>query len=425
MKSRTQPYKIIFFASLGTVIEWAEYIFYGYMAVRLSQYFFPSDNSTLNLIKTFGLFAAGYLMRPLGALIFGSLGDSVGRKNALMASMLLMGFATLGIGLLPHYETIGFWAPLLLLALRLVQGLAVSGEYNGAAIFVIEQSNRWPCFSGSFIPASAAVGMVIGGVASYIVSLDSMPEWAYRIPFLIGGVGCWVALWIRGNLEEPKAFLDTKKKIRQAPLKSLFAEYLPNFIRVASIGALTGVYVYIGNVYFVVFLTQYCGFALSKATLIAFCAQGVVALLIPIAGLVGDMSDPTKIYRKACLFAAIGMPVMYALSATGQTHWILVAILIYAVINACMSGTMMFLVQNEFPTELRYRGTALAWSIAVALFGGTAPMLAQLIQNLFKAPYACAFYVSFFGVLTWWVLGVKWPSQSRVVKQDYKPRLAN
>ncbi|HRE30845.1 MAG TPA: MFS transporter, partial [Candidatus Berkiella sp.] len=186
--------------SLGTLLEWAEYTFYGYMALTLSSLFFPSSNPKVALIKTFGIFSAGYIMRPLGAIIFGAMGDNLGRKPALMSSLLLMGFATFTIGCLPTYATIGIGAPLLLLLMRLLQGLAISGEYNGAGIFLVEKSSSNPCLAGSWVSASAAAGMVVGGVAALLVNHPLAPLWAWRVPFLLGGLSCFLGLMCRNRL---------------------------------------------------------------------------------------------------------------------------------------------------------------------------------------------------------------------------------
>lgn len=406
MKSNSYSKRALFLATAGTTLEWAEYIFYGYMALKLSHLFFPQGHETLNLIKTFGLFAAGYLMRPIGAILFGHIGDKYGRRPALMLSMLLMGFATMGIGLLPTYQTIGFYAPLCLLGLRLIQGLAVSGEYNGAAIFVIEQSKQKPCFASSFVPASAAGGMVLGGIAAYIVNLPNMPEWAYRVPFFLGGLGCLLALWLRQSLSDSKEFIQAKACQQAIGYRQIFTEYKLSFIRVGAIAAITGIYVYIGNVYYVVFLTKHVGLSKATATLIATLGQAGVTLLIPLSGYLADFTNPLKFYKRGLIASALCMPFVFILSEAGLSWGLFIAMILYAICNAWMSGPMMKIIQDEFPTLARYRGTALAWSIAVAIFGGTALMVGQWLQDQFSVNYACALYVSLFALITYGILSI-------------------
>lgn len=409
--------KAVGLASLGTIIEWAEYIFYGYMALTLAKWFFPQDNPTIDLLKTYGVFAAGFLARPFGALLFGYLGDAYGRRYALMISMLLMGFATMAIGLLPGYQSIGILAPLLLLVLRIVQGLAVSGEYNGAAIFSIEHNPDQPCFKGSFIPASAAFGMSIGGLAAFVVSLSAMPSWAWRVPFLLGGLGCLLALYLRVGLNDSEEFINAKQKAVPLPLWSLIKTYKSSFLRVGAIAAMTSVYVYIGNVFYVVFLTKTVGFSLTQATFIALLAQLFVAIGILLTGWLGDKINPIRLYQIGLIFTMVSFPFIFVLSASGQLLLLSFGITLYVIGNAWLSGPMMLIVQRAFPTLVRYRGSALAWGIAASIFGGTSLMVASMMQDTFNSIYAPGFYVSIFAVITLVIIritGAKQPTLDRV-----------
>lgn len=207
MKANHSPVAIL---SLGTALEWAEYTFYGYMAFTLSSLFFPQDIPHIGILKTFGVFAVGYIMRPLGAVLFGYIGDRIGRKQALMASICLMGISTFGIGSLPTYTTLGPLSAWLLLAFRLLQGLSVAGEYSGAWIYSIESAKKRPALAGSWISASAAAGMVIGGIAAFCISLPNVPSSAWRIPFLLGGISCFAGLWLEKICQIQVPFLPKK-----------------------------------------------------------------------------------------------------------------------------------------------------------------------------------------------------------------------
>jgi MFS transporter, MHS family, proline/betaine transporter len=185
--------KLIFVSVIGTFLEWTEYCLYGYLAAKISVLFFPQFDARVGLLATFGIFAAGYFARPLGGILFGHIGDTRGRKQALMVSMALMGVATVSIGLLPTYAEWGLFAPLLLLLCRILQGLAVSGEFNGAAIFLIEHAQPgYKNRAGSWVGAAAAAGMVFGALLVALVSYDGLPTWVWRIPFLIGALSCFV-----------------------------------------------------------------------------------------------------------------------------------------------------------------------------------------------------------------------------------------
>ncbi len=403
--------KTLIVGMLGTTMEWAEYVFYGYMAYQLSSTFFVEGNETVNLIKTFGVFAAGYLMRPLGAIVFGTIGDWYGRRTALCWSMLLMGFATACIGLLPGYEQVGIWAPISLLVLRLIQGLAVSGEYNGASIWIIEQHPDRPAFAGSMIPASAAFGMVIGGGASFLVSLSCMPEWAWRVPFLMGGLGCALAWWLRYRLNDKDSYTPSKSRLG---LSELFISHKKGLFQIGVIAAMTGIYVYVCNVYLVVYMTTYLDFAPSTATMVAMLGQILVTLLIPLAGLASDHWGSKRVYMTSMALATVGAPLYFALINAASFGSIGLGLVVYALINGLMSGSMMHLMQGLIPSAARYRGISLAWSISVAIFGGSAMMVAQWLQMSFSSNLACSLYVSAFAVIAWWT--VRGIEQSPITK---------
>ncbi len=181
--------QIILANSIGTLVEWAEFCFYGYLVHLFSHLFFPMLSNSASIIAAFGAFGISYLARPLGGLLFGHIGDKFGRQRALSGAILLMGLATFGVGILPTYNSIGIAAPILLVLLRLLQGVAVAGEYTGAAIYILEHHQARPYFASSWIGASSAAGMLVGALFGVIVSLPAMPDWAWRIPFYCGFIG--------------------------------------------------------------------------------------------------------------------------------------------------------------------------------------------------------------------------------------------
>lgn len=194
-------------ASIGTFLEWAEFTYFAYIANTIAALFFPKLGNSLGLIAAFSVFAVGYFFRPLGSLYFGYLGDKLGRRVALQISIMLMGISSLLIGSLPTYATIGILAPILLVILRCIQGFAVSGEFNGSAIYLIEHDLEKPCQAGSWTGFASASGMMFGGLMATLISFEQMPVWAWRIPFLLGTLSCFCALYFRQNLSESPAFL--------------------------------------------------------------------------------------------------------------------------------------------------------------------------------------------------------------------------
>jgi MHS family proline/betaine transporter-like MFS transporter len=388
--------------SIGTLLEWAEYTFYGYMAVILSPLFFPENAENVAIMKTFGIFAAGYLMRPLGAIIFGHIGDSFGRKPALLASLLLMGFATFSIGCLPTHATIGGAASMLLLLLRMLQGLAISGEYNGAGIFLVEKvGQRYPCLAGSWVSACAALGMVLGGVAALVTSLPEAPSYAWCIPFLLGGITCFVGMWLRRAVSESYAFVPTlPHHKRQLPLVSAFKLYKKSLLLTGAIAAITGVYVYIGNIYIVVYLKQQCHLPTFHATFFAIFGEILVAIFIPIMAYVADKTDAYRQYRLGLALVAVLSPVIFMLAGTGNYFYILLAMVVYGVLNGILCGPMVKILTDQFPPLMRYSGVSFAWSVSAALFSGSAPMIAQYLTTRFDWALAPSFYVSMVAIMT-------------------------
>jgi len=389
--------------SLGTLLEWAEYTFYGYMALTLSTLFFPSSDSTAALMKTFGIFAVGYIMRPLGAVVFGAVGDNLGRKPALMASLLLMGFATFAIGCLPTYASIGVSAPMLLLLMRLLQGLAISGEYNGAGIFLVEKSSGHACLAGSWVSASAAGGMVVGGVAALLTSHPNAPLWAWRVPFLLGGLSCFMGIWCRRHLQESSHFLKDQS-IKRPPLLTLLKQYKRSFVLAGAIAAFTGIFVYIGNIYIVVFLKKTVSLPINHATLFAIFGEIIVAMMIPIMAYVADKTEPYRQYRLGLCLIALFSPVIFLLCYSGHYGLIALAMVIYGVLNGVVCGPMVKILCDLFPPKVRYTGVSFAWSVAAAIFAGTAPLVAEILSTRYNWLLGPSLYVSLVAMVTYGLL---------------------
>lgn len=400
--------QLIGIMSLGTLLEWAEYTFYGYMAVSLSGLFFPENSTEVGILKTFGLFAVGYIMRPLGAILFGHIGDTYGRKPALMISLFLMGGATFCIGCLPTYHEIGLAAPFILLLMRMLQGIAISGEYNGAGIFLVEKAGQnYPALAGSWISASAAAGMVVGGIAAFATSLPNAPLWAWRVPFLLGGVSCFVGFWLRKKVSESIYLHHPKTTMKKVlPLVQVFKQYKKSMILAAAIAAFTGIYVYIGNIYIVVFLKQQVHLPVHHATFFAIFGEIIVALLIPLMAFVADRTDAYRQYRYGLLLVAVGSPCIFLMCMTGIYANIAMAMMIYGVLNAIVCGPMVKIMYDQFPSALRYTGISFAWSISAALFAGTAPMVAQYLSAQCEWVLGPSFYVSVVALVTYIVFTI-------------------
>jgi MHS family proline/betaine transporter-like MFS transporter len=390
----------IFLLGIGTLLEWAEYTIYGYSALIIAKNFFPFNNEVLSILNTFTVFAVGYLFRPFGALFFGYIGDTYGRKPALMGALILMGIATLGMGLLPTYAKIGMVAPVLLCILRLLQGMAVSGEFNGAAIYLIENSpQKNKSLMGAWISANAGLGMVIGGIGALLVLNPKAPDWAWRIPFLIGGISAIIALYMRKNISESHNFRSNikEKENNKEPMLSLLLNYKKNILFVGLTAAFTGVFIYINNIYIVVYLSQYLDIGTSTAMKFAILGESLSVLLILFFGWAADKTSSRYYFYLGMALCIPLAPCIYWLLDTKEPFFILVAMIIFATINGLTSGPLMKCLYDQFPTIGKYTGISFSWGVFVAVFGGTAPIVAHtMLHNYNLNP---GFYVSMFSLI--------------------------
>ncbi|MBN8825492.1 MULTISPECIES: MFS transporter [unclassified Spirosoma] len=308
-------FSVISASSVGTLIEWYDFYIFGSLAAILSTQFFPTDNPTAALLSTLATFAAGFVVRPFGALVFGRLGDLVGRKYTFLVTLVLMGGSTFAIGLIPGYATIGFWAPLLVLFLRLVQGLALGGEYGGAATYVAEYAPEGRRgYYTSFIQTTATLGLFVSlGVILLTresLGVDKFSDWGWRVPFLLSIVLVGVSILIRMRMAESPLFakLKTEGKISKNPLAESFGKKQNlKMVLLALFGATAGqgVIWYTGQFYALSFLQKACNVEFVQSNVIV-----AIALLgaTPFFVIFGRLSD--RIGRKAIMLAGMALGVL-------------------------------------------------------------------------------------------------------------------
>ncbi|MBM3178280.1 MAG: MHS family MFS transporter [Bacteroidetes bacterium] len=306
---------VITASSVGTLIEWYDFYLFGTLATILSQQFFPKGNPTAAFLSTLATFAAGFIVRPFGALVFGRLGDLVGRKYTFLVTLILMGGSTFAIGLIPGYESIGIFAPILVVSLRLVQGLALGGEYGGAATYVAEhapESKRG--YYTSFIQTTATLGLFVSlGVILAVresVGTEAFSEWGWRVPFLLSALLVIVSIYIRMKMHESPLFSKIKAegKISANPLKESFTkkENL-KMVLLALLGATAGqgVVWYTGQFYALTFLQKTCGLELAQSYYVIGAA---LILATPLFIVFGSWSD--RVGRKYIMLAGMFLAVI-------------------------------------------------------------------------------------------------------------------
>jgi MHS family alpha-ketoglutarate permease-like MFS transporter len=401
-----QRIKAIVGGSIGNLVEWYDWYAYAAFAIYFSHSFFPNSDMTAQLLNTAGIFAVGFLMRPVGGWLFGSIADRVGRKKAMTLSVLLMSFGSLLIALTPTYKTIGVLAPLLLLVARLLQGLSVGGEYGVSATYLSEMAtSERRGFYSSFQYVTLIGGQLIAlGIQLILQKLllteTQLEDWGWRIPFVIGALLSVIALYLRANLHETEAF-ENKKDLNEKK-KGSIKELLKHPKALLTVIGLTlggtlAFYTY--TTYMQKFLVNTVHLTKEESTLISFISLFIFACLQPVFGALSD-----KIGRRPLLlgFGILGTvctyPLLNALSTTtsmwGAFFLIMSALIIvsgYTSINAVVKAEL-------FPSEVRALGVGLPYALTVAIFGGTAEYIALWFKQANVEHYfywyitACIFF---------------------------------
>lgn len=390
---------------LGNFIEWFDYATYTYFAVVISSVFFPGGDSALALMQTFAVFALSFLLRPIGAMFWGSMGDKKGRKWALSTSIFLMTGATFCIGLLPGYLAIGLAAPLLLLLLRMIQGFSASGEYAGAATFLAEYApTKHRGLYCSIVPASTAFGLLVGSLFATgmftFMPYDLVCEWGWRIPFLLAGPLGLVAHYIRVRLEDSPTYQEMQESVKETgdgknhPIRDLFKNHLRELIISFGAAVLNAVGFYTVLTYLPVYLETAVNMDPAQSSLITtICLVAYIAFIL-LSGRLSDRFGRKKMLIIACVsFIVLTVPSFMLLN-TGDFTTILLVELVLCLALTINDGTLSSYLTETFPTSIRYSGFAISFNMANAIFGGSAAFIATWLIDLTGSNLAPAWYMA-------------------------------
>jgi MHS family proline/betaine transporter-like MFS transporter len=387
-------------AAIGNTVEWFDFAIYGFLATYIADKFFPSGDETAALLNTFAIFAAAFFMRPLGGFFFGPLGDRIGRQKVLALVILLMSGSTFAIGLVPSYDTIGVFAPLLLLFLRCLQGFSAGGEYGSGACFLAEYaSDKHRGFVVSFLVWSVVVGFLLGSLTvtglETVLSEGAMDSYGWRIPFLIAGVLGAVGLYIRLRLGDTPEFeaLRDEGEVASSPLKEAVTTSWRPILQIGGLVVIHNVGFYIVFTFLPSYFTKTLGFTKTDAFVSITVASLVALILIPPLGALSD-----RIGRKPLLivgslaFAVFAYPLFLMLNA-GSLAVAIAAHAGLAAIESVFVCASLAAGAELFATRVRSSGYSIGYNVSVALFGGTAPYVATWLVARTGNDLAPAYYV--------------------------------
>lgn len=422
---KKQTNRILIASLVGSSIEWFDYFLYGTMAALVfNQLFFVNEDPTVGLLLAYASFALSFFIRPFGGIIFSHIGDRIGRKKTLVITLTLMGVATFGMGLLPTYEAIGVAAPILLITLRLIQGLGIGGEWGGALLLATEYAPpERRGFFGSIPQMGVTIGMMMGTLALWIMTLlpeSSFMTWGWRVPFILSALLVIFGLWIRKGIDETPEFKKVKEsgEIPKLPIVETLRYYWREVLITIGAKVVETAPFYIFGTFVVSYATTNLGFTRSSTLAAVMIATVVTTILIPIMGSLSDKVGRKKLY----ITGTVGM-IVYAFPYFWLIHQGSVALLIIAtviglgIIWAPITAVLGTMFSEIFDAKVRYTGVTLGYQIGAAVAGGTAPLVATALLAKFDNSYVpVAIYIIFTALIS---LVAIWAVKDRGRQQEY------
>jgi MFS family permease len=412
-QSADLPYlrKIVGASMAGTVVEWYEFFLYGTAATLVfGKLFFPPTGNELDgIIAAFGTYAVGFIARPLGGIVFGHVGDRIGRKSLLQFSLVLIGASTFLMGCLPTFATIGYWAPLLLVLLRFVQGFALGGEWGGAVLLVTEHSpNRSRGFWGSFPQAGIPMGNLLATIVLLLLSATlsegEFLAWGWRVGFWLSVIIVGVGYYIRTKVSDSPIFEAAKAEAEQRAdagygVAEVFRHYPRGVFTAMGLRVAENILYYMVVTFSITYLAH-IGVDTTEILALLFCAHLLHIVLIPSIGRLAD-----RIGRKPVYIAGAGLTIAWPFVAfplfdTGQAPIILAGIMIGMAVHALMYAPQPAILTEMFPTRMRYSGVSLGYQVTAIFAGSWAPLIGTALLRAYDSWHPIALYVAGAGVIS-------------------------
>ncbi|MFG2710980.1 glycine betaine/L-proline transporter ProP [Streptomyces goshikiensis] len=421
VSDRPQVHRAVTAAALGNTMEWFDFGVYAYLAGTMGKVFFPSSSPGAQVVSTFATFAAAFLVRPLGGLVFGPLGDRIGRQKVLAATMIMMAASTFAVGFLPTYASVGFLAPLLLLVCRLFQGFSTGGEYAGATTYIAEYApDKRRGFLGSWLDFGTFVGYALGSglvtVLTLVLGAQGLEDWGWRIPFFVAGPLGLIGLYMRMKLEETPAF---KKEAayaaaegkadgegaEEAPdggrghLKEIFTRHWHAVLICMGLVLLYNVTNYMVTSYLPTYMTVTLGQDDTTAQLLVLATMLLVVLTITAVGHTSDRWGRRPVFLTGSVAMVLLAVPAFLLIREGGVLLPAVGCAVLGLLLVCFAGTAASTLPALFPTRLRYGALSIAFNISVSLFGGTTPLFTSALVEATGNDMVPAYYLMVAGVI--------------------------
>jgi len=403
VRERTPLRRVVMASLIGTTIEWYDFFLYGSAAALVFNHlFFPSYDPLTGTLLAFATYALGFVARPIGGIVFGHYGDRIGRKRLLMLSLVLMGVATVLIGLLPTYAQIGIWAPIALIVLRLVQGFAVGGEWGGAVLMAAEHGDAARRgFWASWPQAGVAAGnLLAAGVLALLAGVQSEADflaWGWRIPFLLSVVLVIVGWYIRNRVAESHTFekaLEEAEAPPRLPAIEVFRERPKALVLGAGLRVGENISYYILTVFSLTFLVDVAAESRSLALNALLIGAAVQFFAIPTFAALSDRIGRRPVYAFGGLGLAAWSFVLFRLLGSGDNLSIVVALVVGLVLHGAMYGPQAAMITELFPTRIRYSGASIAYQLTSIVAGSLAPIIAVWLYKSYNSAMPVVIYLA-------------------------------
>lgn len=371
-------------ASLGGMLEFYDFTIYGFFSVYFANQFFPTHDKFIAILASYTIFVLGYIARPVGGIIFSHIGDEIGRKVVMIITMMIMGVASLGIASLPNYSQIGIFAPILLLFFRLIQGLAIGGEIPGTIVYIAEYMPQKSAYAIGTVMAGVGAGLLLGAFINVAISnsLSSSQIYTYgwRIPFIIGGLLCFVSYQVRKRLHETKVFTKAKNHSK-FPLKHLIKSYPWLIVIGVGIGAIAGTSTMLILIFMPTYLVSVLNIdSVSTSNLLLF-ANAFMMIVTYITGVIANKHNHYTIMSICLLWTILITSTGYYLISNHL--YVSVSVILLATLPGIFAALAPLLMSQLFPMEVRLTGVALSYNLGHTIFGGMAPIIIIWLINKF------------------------------------------